>query len=102
MMPRHEGSPDRSVDVCQCLSSREARVAGHAYATEEMPYKYYQDPARTILIVGIQALESVLLPILVQHGQVGDLLQVSFGGRIVVDLDIAFEVGGRVFNGHAF
>lgn len=35
------------------------------YPTEEMPYEYYQNPARSILIVGIQALERRLLPILV-------------------------------------
>ena len=65
-----------------------------------MPYKYYKNPARSVLVVGIQALESILLSILVQYGQICDFLEVSFGRWVVVDLDIAFEVGGRVLDRH--
>ena len=65
-----------------------------------MPYEYDENPARSILVVGIQALECMFLPILVQNGQLRDLLQISFGRGIVVDLDVALEVAGRVFDGH--
>lgn len=73
-----------------------------SYTTEEMTYEYYENPARTIVVVGVQALEGILLPILVQHRQLGYFLEVSFGRGIVVDLDIALEVvgGGRTFDGH--
>ncbi len=66
-----------------------------------MPYKDDEDATGTVFVVGIQALKRVLFSILVQDGQVGDFVEVSFGGWIVVDLDVAFEVGGRVFDGHA-
>lgn len=71
-----------------------------ALATEEMAYKDDENSARSILVVGIQALECILLPILIQHRQVGDLLEVFFGRRIVVDLDVAFEVSRRVLHSH--
>ena len=39
------------VSVIENPEKRE--VAGRAYATEEMPYKNYQNPAGSILIIGI-------------------------------------------------
>lgn len=70
------------------------------YTTEEMPYEDDEYSARSIFIVGIQALEGMLLPILIQYRQVRDLLQGSFGRRIVVDLDVALEIASRVFDSH--
>ena len=46
----------------------------YPYPAEEMPYEDHEDPARTIFIVGIQALERILLPIFIQHGQIGGFL----------------------------
>ncbi len=65
-----------------------------------MPYEDDEDATGTVFVVGVQALKRVLLPILVQDGQLGDFVEVPFGGWIVVDLDVAFEVGRRVFDGH--
>lgn len=82
------------------LYSEGENSEGGPYATEEMAYKDDENSARSILVVGIQALECILLPILIQHRQVGDLLEVFFGRRIVVDLDVAFEVSRRVLHSH--
>ena len=89
---------------CECLSAfshgKEVGWREHAYTTEKVPYEYYKNPARPILVVGIQALESVFLPVLVQYGQICGFIQVSFGGWVIVDLDIVFEIGGRIFDSH--
>lgn len=71
-----------------------------AITTEKMSYKNDQDAAWSILVVGVQALEGILLPVLIQHRQVGDFLQVSFGRGIIVDLDVPFEISRRVFHSH--
>lgn len=71
-----------------------------AITTEKMSYKNDQDAAWSILVIGVQALEGILLPVLIQHRQVGDFLQVSFGRGIIVDLDIPFEISRRVFHSH--
>ena len=93
-----------SWQFCGCLSvslvARKVGWRGDAYTTEKMPNKYHENPARPVLIVGVQALESILLSILVQNRQFCDFLQVSFGRWVVVDLDIGFEVGGRIFDSH--
>lgn len=81
--------------------SKEEGEAGRAYTTEKVAYKYYQNPAGAIFVVGIQALESILLLILIQHAQVGGFVQVSFGRWVMVDADIAFEFGGGVFDSHS-
>ena len=82
------------------LTAEERGMAAHAYTTEEMSYKYDENAAWPMLVVGIQALESILLPVLIQHGQVGDFVQISLGRWAIVDLNVAFEVGGRVFDSH--
>ena len=86
--------------IVSVSGNKEGGVAGYAYTTEKVPYEYYKNPARPILVVGIQALESVLVLILVEYGQVCGFVQVSFGRGVVVDLDIGFEVGGRMFDSH--
>ena len=82
------------------LAGRRRERRGVPYTTEKMSDEYYQNAAGPILVVGIQALESTLVLILIQHGQVGGFVQVSFGRWIVVGLDIAFEIRGRVFASH--
>ena len=42
----------------------------------------------------------MFLPILIEHGQVCDFLEVFLGRWIVVDLDVALEISGRIFDGH--
>ena len=42
----------------------------------------------------------MLFAVLVQDWQIGSFVQVSFGGWIVVDLNVAFEICGRVLDGH--
>ena len=99
-MQRSEDTPGNSVDICQCLLQRMRGSDWCPYTAEEMTYKYHQDPARSILVVGIQTLECMLLPVLVHDTDVGYFLEVSFGGRVVVDLDVPFEVGGGVLYRH--
>ena len=83
------------------ISFQKEHLIGDAYTTEEMTYEYYENPARTTVVVGVQALEGVLLPVLIQHRQLGYFFEVSFGRGIVVDFDIALEVGGdRAFDRH--
>ena len=82
------------------MSSRGRGSGWEVYATEEMAYEYDENPARSILVVGIQALECILPPVLVQHGQVGDLLEVLLGRGVVIDLDVTLDVARRVFDGH--
>ena len=93
-----------SWQFCECLSvslvARTVGWRGHAYPAEKVPYKYDKNPARPILVVGIQALEIVFLLVLVQYGQGCDFLQVPFGRWVVVDLDVVFKVGGRSFDSH--
>lgn len=74
---------------------------GGAYTTEKVAYKYNQNAAGPIFVVGIQALESILLLVLIQHGQVGGFVQVCFGGWVLVYDDIAFQLGGGVFDSHS-
>lgn len=100
-MRRCGDTPGNSVEVCQFLSRKKELVLGDPYTTEEMTYEYYENPARTTVVIGVQALEGVLLPVLIQHRQLGYFFEVSFGRGIVVDLDIALEVGGgRAFDRH--
>lgn len=93
-----------SWQFCACLSvtlvASKWSGGGHAYATEKVPYEYYKNPARPILVVGIQALEDIFLLVLVQDGQICDFVQISFGRWVVIGLNIGFEVGGRIFDSH--
>lgn len=99
-MPRCGGTPGNSANVCQSLLEQGRGSDWGTYTAEEMAYKYDQNPAWSILIIGIQALEGMLSPVLIQHRQVCNILQVAFGRRIVVNLDVPLKVGGRVFDSH--
>lgn len=99
-MQRCEGSPGNSEGVRQHLLQQGRGGDWGPYTTEEMPYKNNQDAAWSILVIGIQALEGILLPVLIQHRQAGNLLQVSLGRGIIVDLDIPLEISRRVFHSH--
>ena len=99
-MPTCGDTPGSSMDVLSVSLTVRQWECRWTYATEEMSDKYDQNPSRTILVVGIQALERMLFPVLVQHWQIGGFVDVTFGGWIVVDLDVAFEIGGGVFDSH--
>ena len=93
-----------SWQFCECLSvslvARKVGWRGLSYPAEKVPYEYDKNPARPLLVVGIQALERIFLLVLVQYGQGCDFLQITFGRWVVVDLDVIFEVGGRSFDSH--
>ena len=42
----------------------------------------------------------MFLPILIQHRQVCDSLEVFLGWWVVVDLDVPLEICGRIFDRH--
>lgn len=63
------------------------------YAAEKMAYEDNQDPRSLVLVVGcVEALERMWLPMDIENRELGDLLQVFLGGRIVIEVDIPFEV----------
>lgn len=67
----------------------------YAYTTEEMPDKDHEYPRRNTL-AGVQSLERSRASIGGKHNQIRDLVQIGLGRDVIVDLEIALEVGGRV------
>ena len=72
---------------------------GGTYTAEEMADETYEDAARSNFVVGVEGFESVGFVICVKHGEVCDFFEGGFCGGVVVDFDIAYEVGLRV-DGH--
>lgn len=73
---------------------------GGTYTAEEMADEAYEDSARSVFIVGIEAFESSRFLICVEDGEVGAFFEGGLCGWVVVDFDIADEVSLRVY-GHS-
>ena len=74
--------------LIDCLGGEERGT----YTAEEMADETYQDSARSVFVVGVEAFECSRFLVCVEEGEVGDFFEGSFCGWVVVDFDVAHEV----------
>ena len=70
------------------------------YTAEEVADETYEDTPRSVFIVGVEAFECSGFLVCVEDGEIGDFFKGGFCGWVVVDFDIACEVGLGV-DGHS-
>lgn len=67
-----------------------------SYTAKEMPDEDDQHPL-CLSCVRVKTFERMRFARAIQHGQVGDSLQIPFGGQFVGHLNISFELAGDAF-----